>query len=325
MLICRNPHLAIACSTIFLLTTVIVAAPAAGGLFRVDGGLAYASETRGSFIASSPDAAGISREVIYDYIAPTATLPGYHLETAAEAGITGLSSRTFGEISQSSPRTGLGNGTHIAAASSLAVGRYDDVVVSGPAGPVMTSVNMSLHGGLSVGASPSLYAFARARAEVSFYVNGNYIGGGYELKETFSGSGAVVRTTGGILDAWGDSGTFTSPAFTVSANMPITLEVQLRTLVQITGYTGVAFNSGGLSSFGDTLKFVGAAAVFNVPGGYTANSLDAGIVNNSYGIPEPSSFLLSTISLFSLLATMTMERGTWCRGVSRFSNHFWRL
>ncbi len=169
-------------------------------------------------------------------------------------------------------------------ANSLAVGRYDDVVVSGPAGSVTTSANLLLHGGLALEAQPGVYgySYARARVEVNFYVNGGHVGGGQvERYVDYNGNVTTpVDVSGGVLSGWISEPLFSSPSFTVDANVPFALEVQLRTSVYASGFMGRTFRSSAASDFGGTLKFATAGAVFNLPGGYTANSTDAAIADN---------------------------------------------
>jgi len=264
------------------------AVPVAGGTFRVEGSLHFGSDPGALkfFEESTLNPAGLSREVTATLLAPTAASTGYHLESAAVAGIAGLGSRAFGQISQDAPRGGFGNGANTVRASSFAAATYDDVVVSGPAGSVTTSLNMLLDGfvSLAVPVTTSLeYLMARGRVEVSFYANGAYVGGGFQQRELQYQSGVIVPslTADGTLGLWHGSGAFTSPSFTVLANVPFSLEVRLLSRIYAAGFTGEVFNSSAMASFGDTLKFVSGGPVFNVPNGYTANSADAGIVGNA--------------------------------------------
>ncbi len=291
----RTANLLLACCIV-----VFAAVPVAGGTFRVEGSLHFGSDPGALkfFEESTLNPAGLGREVTATLLAPTATSTGYHLESAAFAGIAGLGSRAFGQISQDAPRGGFGIGTNTVRANSLAAATYDDVVVSGPAGSVTASVNMLLDGFVSLAApvATSLeYLLARGRVEVSFYANGVYVGGGYQQRDLQYQSGVITPslTADGTLSLWHGSGAFASPSFTVLANVPFSLEVRLLSRIYAAGFAGEVFNSSAMASFGDTLKFVNNGPVFNVPNGYTANSADAGIVGNAYSIPEPSTLALA--------------------------------
>ena len=297
MLICHTARRTIACLMLFLVTLSLITSPAAASLFRVVGGISnkYGSAPRtvlGSYDASAIIANGIGREVIYDYTdsAPAFT---YNIKSAAVADIGGLRSHTFGEIDNDVP--GVFGATDFSVlATSSASGRYDDVIISGPAGFVTTSINMYLEGSLIVQV-PSLTAGSGASASVQVWmlVNGQFVGDGLlQIYQNALNPPAIGQALGMLTD-WRAFGAISSASFVVPTNVPFTVYVDLQTSIGALGYGGDRFKTTANSGFLGTLKFATDGPVFSLPDGYTVNSVDAGIIDNTFAVPEPSTMALA--------------------------------
>jgi len=309
MLICHTARRTFACLMPFLVTMLFSDAPALGGLFQVNGGISNKFGSGNftaidSYDASAIIANGIGREVIYDNTdsAPAFT---YRIESSAVADIGGLRSRTFGHIDNEQPGV-FGAINFSVFASSSASGRYDDMVISGPAGFVTTSINMYLEGSLIV-AVPSLTAGsgATANVQVAMLANDQYVGTGLLSIGQNALSPPFIGQALGMLTDWRALGVITSPSFTVPTNVPFSIYVSLQTGIGGVGFGGNSFETTANSGFLGTLKFASDRPVFSLPDGYTANSADAGIVNNAFVVPEPSTF---TIAGFGILAALSRCR-----------------
>lgn len=179
-------------------------------------------------------------------------------------------------------------------AYSVASATYSDMVVSGLAGVVPVSLNVYLTGSLT--AISETATNAGASVGVVFVVNGVALkdGSGEEasqLLESMDGTPTLTKT--GVLAGWGSpGGVLTTPTFAIEAGVPFTLSIVLTSVV--TG--GGAGLAQANADFGHTLSFVTDAAVFNLPPGGTANSPDAGIVDNQFVVPEVSVMALTVFS-----------------------------
>ena len=100
---------------------------------------------------------------------------------------------------------------------------------------------------------------------------------------------------------------FTSPTVLVPVGSSFNVSLQLN--VSATAYYSVTGSSGpgpytldlfSLSDFSNTLKFSTVGPVFNLPEGYTINSPSAGIVDNHFVVPEPSTITLAALGLLGL-------------------------
>jgi hypothetical protein len=312
MLIYHTARRTIACLMLFLVTMSLSAAPAAGGFFQVSGGIfrkfgSASSTVLGTYDASAIIANGIGREVIHDNTdsAPYFT---YKISSAAVADIGGLRSHAFGEIDNDEPGV-FGAIPFSVFAVSDASGRYDDVVISGPAGFVTTSINMYLEGSLIVEV-PSLTAGSGASAAVSVstLVNGQSIGTGVlSIYQNALNPPAIGQALGMLTD-WRAFGAITSPSFVVPTNVPFTVYVGLQTSIGGVGFGGDAFKTTANSGFLGTLTFATDGPVFSLPDGYTVNSVDAGIIDNTFAVPEPSTLALANIGILAALAYAARRR-----------------
>lgn len=219
----------------------------------------------------------------------------YHIQASSLAEAGGLRAHAYGEIFKNQAWPTGGTYEFGVQAAGVAFATYYDMIVPGSAGLVSTSVNMSLHGSLVT--NPFLPQHgpnsANSSVQVVFFVNGNNIGGGMQTLSSYYGSSPGLSSTG-ILASWNPlTGDITSPSFMVEANVPFTMQIQLQADAGASGYMQDSFILGGNADFGSTLTFPTTGPVFNLPAGYTADSPDAGIVNNQYIAPEPTSLALA--------------------------------
>lgn len=193
-------------------------------------------------------------------------------------------------------------------ARAYAVGTYQ-MVVSGPAGPVSTSLNMILDGLTSATGTPAggnTGLISSSSLQVVFKVNGGapVAWGDESLSSTLGG--APVRSADGMLTNWYPmGGQITTQPFTVQANVPFLLEIQIQAGASGSGSfaSQVPWTAEADSDFGNTLSFSTTRSVFNLPADYTANSADAGIVDNLFSVPEPA-----TLSLLALGGLAVIRR-----------------
>lgn len=184
----------------------------------------------------------------------------------------------------------------------------NDLIISGPAtGSVSTRLN--LHVGGTMDASSSFSAlpdgiFGASGFTVGLLVRGiGFVGDGYfELKST-NGNAPVVSHESGWLTGFDGDAILTSDSFSVQLDTPFTVEFSLSSQVQ----AGMRDTESGLAfaflRFDNTLSFNTEGDVFNLPPGYTANSVSAGIVNNRFvAVPEPTTGALlagaATVAFF---------------------------
>lgn len=202
-----------------------------------------------------------------------------------------------------------------------AIATFQDVVVTGPAGgSILTSFNLDLSGTNNAGASGGAGALALANSQVSINLNGNgnFAGSGTYYYKAHS-DGAAEVFSNGILSGWPSANAVTSLPFNILVGVPFTVRLELDTTSQAqhSAQAGV-FPPGSTAEantdFSNTLTFALSGAVFNLPAGYTANSVEAGIVNNVFisTVPEPSDAVLVAFSVFTLCAfrrTRRADRG----------------
>jgi hypothetical protein len=112
-----------------------------------------------------------------------------------------------------------------------------------------------------------------------------------------------------VLANFSGNDVLTTDLFTVTANTPFSLFFQLGVLAGVGLRDGGAGNASGGADFSNTLTFVDDRPVFDLPNGYTANSLEAGIVNNRFApaddapvVPEPACLVQLAVGIAGLAA-----------------------
>ena len=247
-----------------------------------------------------------------------------HARATAQASAFGLRASGFGQLIGQQLNIGIGG-------QGTATARFDDFVISGPAGPVTTSFNLVLSGSQSalshlVTAPTESQTQASSFVVVQTLVNGLIVTGNAFFQDRvrlFSlNGGAVEQQKTGMLAGWpadpGEFGvlTFTTPSFTVMAGAPFSVDLNLTASAGVFEFNIAAGLSEAHSDFGSTLAFPTSGAVFNLPAGYTVDSVGARIQNNEFvdapvsgAVPEPASVALLVGGVAALGAWSRSGRG----------------
>jgi hypothetical protein len=268
---------------ILLVVVACAAAPALAADYRVNGGVA-GNLGGGSSPLDSYDVGGatsVSGDASGSNDDGATVISGAAGSAAGPTGLRAYAQATAEQVMDAGP---VGKQASAAAYASMS---YADMLVSGgaPGSFTMTSVNADLDGLFA--AQGTLDAFGRAQVQVAFIVDGVNVGGGFQVYTANSGGASTVSS--GSLVSWdaGTSGTITSPSFRVTVGQPFEIELQLSVVTEAAGPGNEFFFAQGVADFGHTLTFAQGGPVFNLAAGLTANSADAGIVNNLLAVPEP--------------------------------------
>jgi len=210
----------------------------------------------------------------------------------------------------------------------------DDIIISGLGGTVPTSLNLVISGTSTLNTSNSSNAVdtfrGEAKAESSVRLSGFFSFGLHDPETPdFGGTlrredisylgcdvvGCVVTTESseGIFAGFTGAADVSTPIFNATpVGVPFSLDMELsaRSFVlygdELTIFPNIMFASSA-TDFAHTVSFPTAGPVFNLPAGYTANSVSGLIVNNQWTggavapVPEPSSLLLMVSGLAGLI------------------------
>jgi hypothetical protein len=258
-------------------------------------------------VVGSGDNFGTTSQSIENHYSTGSSFDGYigSIDSFAVAGRGSLgasSSVTFTVINSpltSTPPSSF-NGT-----ASASFG-FDDVIFSGPlGGTIPVTLLMQLNGTISANGQKSDVANAVAVAGISGDIlttsTGSILGrfnGGYEIRNE---SGNITITQGGILSNYNlqNPTAISSTTLNVPTNIPLELDLTLTATVSISGYGPDVTDA--VSNYRHTLSLPTSGPVFDLPQGYTVNSVEGDIVNNSFvggatePIPEPSTLVMSSI------------------------------
>lgn len=256
-----------------------------------------------SFLKSTANGDDPTGTTQYDFSDNVLTL---HSFGSATAGITGL------KTSAMASATALGafplSRPFAFGAQTSADASWSDFIISGPSGPatIPVSLNLELDGTLSTSASTSTSGSAQAQALIQMFVRtpNNDTPGGIFVQNSQNGNPPTVQTSGMLSGFNGSAATITTPLFDVPVNTPFPLELFLETDASVSSLAGEAFDLSSQLSFLNTLKFATSGPIFNLPAGYTASSVTAGIANNVVAIPEASSLAFTSLIavLFALMS-----------------------
>lgn len=239
----------------------------------------------------------------------------------AGPGVLGAPSTATASVPEAVPRAEVPTGPH----ASFARFEVDDLTFSAAAGAadfVSGSLILELHGGLAAAVVDALtsdpdartFAFLRVGAQI---FGASYFGAARGEAERIDAFGQAADTTAnGILSSW-PLDVLALPFANLPVGMPLGLGVFLyteaSTLLGVAPEALVALRSEARASFGSTLTLNTQGPVFALPEGSTANSPSAGIADNLFVVPEPSSRALAALGLLALAAART-------RGASRCQN-----
>lgn len=178
----------------------------------------------------------------------------------------------------------------------------DDMFISGPAGVTSTVAPINFH---LVGSQLLSYyvpssGFVSSVSSIQMQVTvGNTSDGGFRTIESVNGGAPFVNTTGlGMLTGWTGNSDMATKPLTLPVNTPFSMSMYLNLLANVRVDFQDSFNAAANTDFSGTLAFATDVPVFTLPPGYTANSVEGGIVNNQF-VPEPAT--LSLLALGSLL------------------------
>lgn len=167
----------------------------------------------------------------------------------------------------------------------------DDLVVTttDPTPPASIPVSVSFHvsGETSHYNSPVRPEFINGGLDMLIQINGTPFYGEYNWSESSTGTSETVTGLGTQIAGGTFSESFSATVTTGSASVPVNTPFTLRVEFELTTGAGGASGSayGGMTfDARNTAGFLSGAPVFNnLPTGYTATSVDAGIANNMFG------------------------------------------
>jgi hypothetical protein len=186
-----------------------------------------------------------------------------------------------------------------------------DLVFFGPDAFVFTDMNALIDGTLTVGGSPGN---AGAALEATIFLlppgvpSGLFLGCRDIPQNSFCAAGFPFRLDLSNLD----HAMITTPLFRVPTGVPITLEMELQSIVS----SSSSVDGGGLaiSTFSDTFSLPPTGPVFDLPAGFTVNSSQANIQDNRWlgadapsAVPEPSTLTLLGLGVMAMAAFLFAE------------------
>jgi hypothetical protein len=203
---------------------------------------------------------------------------------------------------------------NLAGGSAFATVEFfiDDLVVTstgaGGAATVPIALHLDLSGSLSASGSlnsPPEFAWpvsAGGTATLGVGVTASAIG-----VSTFAGTRSYSKNNYGEVSE-GSTGflagddQLTTPVFHVTVGTPFSLQVTMS--VSAGASTNITHgNADAAASFSHALRFPTGRPVFDLPEGYTLDAPSAGIVDNAFAVPEPSTLSL-TLFGGALLASL---------------------
>jgi len=277
------PRVAVA-SALLIGALPVVPVAHAGVAFRFTGSIV---ESRGStrIIDESFDRsdAGGQGSLRFDEFPPLSD-ESRHLRAVSSAGNGYLTASAHAEFI----KTWVGGGSFndSLTAFGFASVTFDDFVFSGPAPTRSTTMNLHLSGRVMAEALPQ--NTCSGNVQVSFYYNDSNVSGG--LSGVSISGGTLTPSQTGPLVGFSGNNNITSQAFTVATNVPVKIGFAMQVAAGVSSNFANTANVYVNSDFGSTLTFAIGRPVFDLPPGYTVNSVQAGIVNNIYTPPCPEDF-----------------------------------
>lgn len=168
---------------------------------------------------------------------------------------------------------------------------WTDVEARGTPGMVPTRVRLHLTGSTSAGTS--INPRALSTVQLLIRINGQDVGSGSRTISVIGGSTSVFES--GLLTGFSGNAVIESSPIMVAANTPFQVEVQLTASSSTQLFWGFSGNGSALTDFSHTLTFATDRPVFSVPAGYTVNSAQARIVDNTFAIPCPADLFHDTL------------------------------
>lgn len=225
------------------------------------------------------------------------------------------------------------------ALSSTATARFilDDLVITGPESTVPLALRLDVSGTTALNTSNSSlvtdlntsFAASVAKAESEVRLTGFFsfldqvrlpeeVDFGGTLHRDVSSFGCVgcvfiQESSSGIFDGFTSAATLLTPIFDAApVAVPFSLDVELSVRSFVLYGAPFFVNPGMMSAssatnFANTVSFPTVGPVFNLPAGYTVDSVNGMIVNNRWtgggeaSVPEPSSLFLLCSGLVGLV------------------------
>lgn len=197
--------------------------------------------------------------------------------------------------------TGNASQFNSAAACHKAQIVIDDIIISGPGSEVSTQVSAHFEGTLNPVTGGGV-AVAAASARIQAHT----VGGGALSSNTHYPTGSVSAPV--AVDT-----ILTTPSFLAPVGVPFAVRMYMEGDVGVLD-TWSPGSATSASDFGNTLSFIEGAPVFDLPAGYTVNSIDGNIVDNQFVGGPPAvpalggSAHLAIVVLFVGISTRVLGR-----------------
>jgi hypothetical protein len=232
------------------------------------------------------------------------TFPGVSVHNQADSlGVPGfLRAHTFAQMitSNENPNDHSLSGS----SNSTIIAHFSDVTVLGPTGSpssVVTQLAFHVDGSFITG-STAVNGFGTAAANgvsIGVAINGQNGGNGAFFWASQDGSPPAQVSSNGLLTNFTGSLDFLSSFVSVPVGQPFDVTMTLQTSANVSGPINHGLHLDANTNFSNTFSFATDRPVIGLPDGYTANSGDAGIVNNSFAlpVPEPATRVMSATLL----------------------------
>ena len=215
----------------------------------------------------------------------------------------------------------VGSGTVRANTDAIAAFRLDDVIITGPADSVQAALNLHLSGGVGANAfarnldGTGNEAVAGASVTVNIVVNGFRFGGTQGRGATWdvaTGLGQNSLFEDGIFVNFDGDEEIKSAILTLPVDQPFSLTMAINVSEESevrssgSGLDPVERKAEGNASFASTLSFPLIGPVFDLPEGFTVNSVAGLIEDNRWlgapavDITEPPAFALGASALLGI-------------------------
>ena len=290
---------AIPAASLLVASLFLASFASAGVAFRFSGSIGESRDSsvfnNQSFDRTDPGGQGSVR---FDEF-PPASDESRHLLAVSSAGNGYLTASAHAEF----VKTWIGGPSFNEYLSSYGFAKvtFDDVVFSGPNPTRTTSINVHLSGLIIAGALPQ--NSSNGNVQLIFYYNDDNVGGGYSSLNVYAGNSELTQT-GPLVGFTGNNNikskdfeaavapnnNIKSKDFVVLTNVPVKIGIAFQVAASATANYSTTANTVANADFGSTLTLAIGRPVFDLPPGYTVNSVQAGIVNNIYTPPCPADF-----------------------------------
>ena len=231
----------------------------------------------------------------------------------ASAGPSGLFVNATHFLFVAGARSGQGG----SSTQTYAEWNFDDFVITGPGStPIPAALHLFISGSMGATGSTddqgSLTSVASGGG--NFFIDIRLNGARTRVGQTSYGwsNGTIQEQADGPLEGHVHGGAISDIITSDQLMLPVgqvysvhvDVSANANGFVRIVGtpadeFDSVSASGSGYSDFQSTVSFPRSGPVFDLPPGYTVNSVSAGIVNNQF-VPEPSTFLLGLLGAVSV-------------------------